>query len=347
MLTGLINVTNGDAQIFGYSLKNDLINIQEIIGVCPQQNVLFPDMTVKEHLVFFARLKGISRSNVDSVVDSIIKEVGLTEKIDSKSSTLSGGQKRKLCVGIAFIGDPKVVFLDEPTSGMRILNYLKELTDVILGMDVNSRRSTWDMIKNFKKGRVIVLTTHFMDEADLLGDRIGIMSKGKLVCCGTSLFLKSKYGVGYSLVITRNDNDEEHKIKILETVKSHLDKFDVINDIGGELFFRVGIASSHLFPALFKAFDEHKSNLGIDSYGVSVTTLEEVFLKIGHNEAVTNAEKEANAELSRTLSEKKLQSTEPKDEKNVNSSEINDIMKKSGDVEKTCAFFQNVCSICE
>ena len=206
-------------------------------------------------------------------------------------------------------------------------------------MDVNSRRSTWDMIKNFKKGRVIVLTTHFMDEADLLGDRIGIMSKGKLVCCGTSLFLKSKYGVGYSLVITRNDNDEEHKIKILETVKSHLDKFDVINDIGGELFFRVGIASSHLFPALFKAFDEHKSNLGIDSYGVSVTTLEEVFLKIGHNEAVTNAEKEANAELSRTLSEKKLQSSEPQDEKNVNSSEINDIMKKSGDVEKTNQFF--------
>jgi ABC-type multidrug transport system ATPase subunit len=121
MLTGLIDVTQGDAQIFGYSLKNELVSIQEIIGVCPQQNVLFPDMTVREHLEFFARLKGIRKSEVGAIVESIIKEVGLTEKVNARSSTLSGGQKRKLCVGIAFIGDPKVVFLDEPTSGI----YLK------------------------------------------------------------------------------------------------------------------------------------------------------------------------------------------------------------------------------
>lgn len=141
-------------------------------------------------------------SDVHHTVENMIAQVGLTEKADSKSAVLSGGQKRKLSVGIALIGDSKLVFLDEPTSGM----------------DPYSRRSTWELLRQGKKGRVLILTTHFMDEADQvcsicvrvvclsfafifarrflqLGDRIAIMAKGEVKCCGTSLFLKSRYGV--------------------------------------------------------------------------------------------------------------------------------------------------------
>ena len=107
-------------------------------------------------------------------MEAIIQSVGLTEKRKAYSRTLSGGQKRKLSVGIAFIGGSRIVFLDEPTSGM----------------DPYSRRFTWNVIRSHREGRVVVLTTHFMDDADLLGDRIAIMGDGKLRCCGSSLFLK-------------------------------------------------------------------------------------------------------------------------------------------------------------
>lgn len=106
----------------------------------------------------------------------------------ARAKTLSGGQKRKLSVAIALVGDSKLVMLDEPTSGM----------------DLTARRELWNMLKEEKEGRVMVLTTHFMDEADILGDRIGIMANGTLLCCGSSLFLKNKFGVGYRLNISTN-----------------------------------------------------------------------------------------------------------------------------------------------
>jgi hypothetical protein len=160
------------------------------------------------------------------------------------------------------------------------------------------------------------------------------------VCCGSSLFLKSKYGVGYSLVITRSDNEDSHKEKILGLVSTHLDKYDVVNDIGGEMFFRVGLSSSHLFPALFRKFDEEKLNLGIDSYGVSVTTLEEVFLKIGQTEVGNNEEEKAPAE-NEEYSEKKayLKEQDSGAKSNESSSEIKEIMKKSGVKVNSNVFF--------
>ena len=117
---------------------------------------------------------GVPSKDQKAEVEAIIQSVGLTEKRKAYSRTLSGGQKRKLSVGIAFIGGSRIVFLDEPTSGM----------------DPYSRRFTWNVIRSHREGRVVVLTTHFMDEADLLGDRIAIMGDGKLRCCGSSLFLK-------------------------------------------------------------------------------------------------------------------------------------------------------------
>ena len=123
---------------------------------------------------FTLSFPGVPSKDQKAEVEAIIQSVGLTEKRKAYSRTLSGGQKRKLSVGIAFIGGSRIVFLDEPTSGM----------------DPYSRRFTWNVIRSHREGRVVVLTTHFMDEADLLGDRIAIMGDGKLRCCGSSLFLK-------------------------------------------------------------------------------------------------------------------------------------------------------------
>ncbi len=127
--------------------------------------------------------KETPNDQIDREVADMIRDVDLWDKKDDLSKNLSGGQKRRLSIAMAFIGGSKLVYLDEPSSGM----------------DTSARRSLWEMLKKYKTGRIIVLTTHFMDEADYLGDRIAIMGSGKLICCGSSVFLKNKFGVGYNL----------------------------------------------------------------------------------------------------------------------------------------------------
>ena len=124
-------------------------------------------------------------------IKKLILELGLLEKTDELSKNLSGGQKRRLSTGIAFIGNSKFIVLDEPTSGM----------------DTSARRNIWEILKNLKNDKIILLTTHFMDEADYLGDRIAIMSQGKLRCLGSSVYLKNKFGVGYNLTIVKKQQE--------------------------------------------------------------------------------------------------------------------------------------------
>jgi ATP-binding cassette subfamily A (ABC1) protein 3 len=159
------------------------------MGVCPQHDILYDDMTVREHLEMFAVFKGMEESKIPDAVKKAIEDVDLLEKADDLSKNLSGGQKRRLSVAIAFIGDSQLIYLDEPTSGM----------------DTSARRHIWEMLKKYKNDKIIVLTTHFMDEADFLGDRIAIMGHGKLICCGSSVFLKNQFGVGYNLTVVKTD----------------------------------------------------------------------------------------------------------------------------------------------
>ena len=127
---------------------------------------------------------------------------------------MSGGQKRRLSVAMAFAGGSKVIVLDEPTSGM----------------DTSARRYIWEMLKNYKNDRIILLTTHFMDEADYLGDRIAIMAKGKLVTCGSNVFLKNKYGVGYNIVFVKKSIEVSSKA-IIDTVTKYINSAKVLSDV--------------------------------------------------------------------------------------------------------------------
>ena len=157
--------------------------LRTMTGVCPQHNSLFEVLTCREHLRFYGIIKGVGEEQIDAEIEKSLSDVSLADQGDIVSSELSGGQKRKLSLAIALIGNPKVIFLDEPTAGM----------------DPASRRHMWSMLKERQAGKVILLTTHFMDEADILADRKAFVKKGRLVCCGSSLFLKNKFGVGYHL----------------------------------------------------------------------------------------------------------------------------------------------------
>lgn len=209
MLTGLYEPTAGEMKVNGLDLKYDMDDLRKILGVCPQHNILFDDITVWEHLYLFCLFKGMTdKTEIEDKIKEKIEEVELVEKARTASKNLSGGMKRKLSLAIALIGNSKIVMLDEPTSGM----------------DLTARRKMWDMLKNNKQGRIIILTTHYMEEADILADRIAIMSAGKLRCLGSSLFLKNKYGVGYSLTISKELNvaSPEHTRRILDLIQSYI-----------------------------------------------------------------------------------------------------------------------------
>ncbi|KAB1222272.1 ABC transporter A family member 1 [Morella rubra] len=276
MLVGLLPPTSGDATIFGNNIITDMDEIRKGLGVCPQYDILFPELTVREHLEIFAVLKGVKEEFLERVVTDMIDEVGLADKTNTTVKALSGGMKRKLSLGIALIGDSKVIILDEPTSGM----------------DPYSMRLTWQLIKKIKKGRIILLTTHSMDEADELGDRIAIMANGSLRCCGSSLFLKHQYGVGYTLTLVKSAPTASVASDI---VYRHIPLATCVSEVGTEISFKLPLASSSSFENMFREIEscmgnsvsnsdisgcEEKDYLGIESYGISVTTLEEVFLRV-------------------------------------------------------------------
>ncbi len=273
MLSGMTTITSGNAYISGKSVRTDIQEIRNDLGVCPQHDILYNDATVLEHLKLFAVVKGVPSKDVEAEAESMLSAVGLTEKRNEYSKTLSGGQKRKLSVAMAFIGGSTTIFLDEPTSGM----------------DPHSRRFTWDVISRMKHGRIIVLTTHFMDEADLLGDRIAIMSQGQLVCCGSSLFLKKAYGVGYSLTLVKETSHgtdtSKHSEEVITLLKAHVPDTKVVTDVGQEISVQLPQTASPQFPALLTELDANLESLHLTSYGVSVTTLEEVFLKVAEGTA--------------------------------------------------------------
>jgi ATP-binding cassette subfamily A (ABC1) protein 1 len=151
-------------------------------------------------------------------------------------------------------------------------------------MDPYSRRSTWDIIQNAKEGRVIVLTTHFMDEADLLGDRIGIMAEGELRCVGSSMFLKNRYGAGYNFTLVKEQTEtgtaDVPSLPIIALVHEHIASAKVLSDVGAEVSFQLPNSDSASFAGMIRALEHNKSDLGVREYGIGVTTMEEVFIKV-------------------------------------------------------------------
>ncbi|XP_030648495.1 phospholipid-transporting ATPase ABCA1b isoform X2 [Chanos chanos] len=313
ILTGLFPPTSGTAYIMGKDIRSELSAIRQNLGVCPQHNVLFSMLTVEEHIWFYARLKGLSEEEVKAEMEQILCDTGLPHKRKSRTSQLSGGMQRKLSVALAFVGGSKVVILDEPTAGV----------------DPYARRGIWDLLLKYRAGRTIILSTHHMDEADILGDRIAIISHGKLCCVGSSLFLKTQLGTGYYLTLVKKDpesslsscrnssstvsevkkdddasesssdaglgSDHESEAAtaidvslISSVILKHVPNARLAEDLGHEITYVLPYESAKdgAFVELFHDMDDRLSDLGISSYGVSDTTLEEIFLKVAEDSGV-------------------------------------------------------------
>ncbi|XP_034050372.1 ATP-binding cassette sub-family A member 5 [Thalassophryne amazonica] len=273
ILCGICPPTDGSATIYGCPVAElaDGPDMKQLVGICPQFNIIFDVLTVEEHLRIFAAIKGILPADIDAEVTKVLKDLDLEKIMTAQAKNLSGGQKRKLSVGIAILGDPKILLLDEPTAGM----------------DPCSRHQVWSLLQNRRAGKVTVLTTHYMDEADILADRKAVISQGKLKCVGSSLYLKVKCGVGYHLRMSVSDTCVAEMITSL--VKQHVPKAELSQQHGAELTFTLPFESMDMFPGLFLELDTQTS-LGITNYGVSMTTLEDVFLRLEAEAEVDQAD---------------------------------------------------------
>lgn len=262
MLTGMIPASSGTAIVNGKDIRRDINFIRSSIGFCPQHNILFEDLTVREHIIFYSLLKGLPQEDVDREVDKYVKLLKLENKRDLQARGLSGGMKRKLSVGIALCANSKTVLFDEPSSGV----------------DPGARRDLWDLLQQEKGGRTILLSTHFMLEADVLGDRIAIMSNGKLKAVGSPFFLKKQFGVGYHLVCAKKDASTDSN-EVTQLLRKYIPDVKKEGDIGTELSYLLDDRNVLVFQNMLQDLEDNSEQLNIESYGISLTTLEEVFLK--------------------------------------------------------------------
>lgn len=178
MLTCLTKPTSGDAFVGGYSITKESDKVKQLIGVSPQENAVAPNLTVKENLELICGIYGFSKEKTKNKIAELTKQFSLDEVLLRKAGKLSGGWQRRVSIAMALISEPKILFLDEPT----------------LGLDVIARHELWDVIRSLKGNVTIILTTHYMEEAETLSDRIGIMKSGRLLAMGTVEELKEKAG---------------------------------------------------------------------------------------------------------------------------------------------------------
>lgn len=176
MLSCLTKPTNGDAKLLENSIITNESNVKKIIGVSPQETAVAPNLTVKENIELMCGIHGLSKEKRKAKTDELAEQFDLKQILKRKAGKLSGGWQRRLSIAMALISEPKILFLDEPT----------------LGLDVLARRELWDIINSLKGKVTIILTTHYMEEAEALSDRIGIMKNGKLLALGTADELKRK-----------------------------------------------------------------------------------------------------------------------------------------------------------
>lgn len=178
MLSCLTRATKGDAFIFGKSISKDASAVKSIIAVSPQETAVAAGLSVKENLMFICGVHSFSKEKSEEKITELATLLGLDSVLCKKAGKLSGGYQRRLSIAMALISEPKILFLDEPT----------------LGLDVIVRSEMWDIIRSLKGKITIVLTTHYMEEAEALSDRIAIMKDGKLLVCDTADIIKEKAG---------------------------------------------------------------------------------------------------------------------------------------------------------
>src|SRR5215212_9280521 len=193
MLSTLYTPTSGDATIGGHSISKDPMAVKQIIGVVPQEIALYEDLTAHENLIFWGQMYGLSGKPLTGRVEEVLDQIGLTNKAKNRVKTYSGGMKRRVNIGVGLLHKPRLLFMDEPT----------------VGIDPQSRRAILDTVKDLnKQGMTVLYTTHYMEEAEELSNRVGIIDHGELIAIGTQKELTQQVGQTETLILHIGENDD-------------------------------------------------------------------------------------------------------------------------------------------
>ena len=270
ILSGKMFPTSGYAKVNNQVivLPNDevpSVNIKNMIGLCPQHDILWEELTPYEHIEIYAKVRGILKERIDDLAIAKLKEVNLIDYMNEPVRTFSGGMKRRISILLATIGNPEVLFLDEPTTGLDPVN----------------RRFIWEMIRKIKEHRTVILTTHSMDEAEYLSDKISIIYKGELVCEGTPIELKKKYGSGYYVNFVCKEGSSK---QVIDELKTLIPKAKMISNHNETLQYQIDYEDIDGLNMCVQILNKNQKlsiiNSLIKESGINEASLEDVFRKV-------------------------------------------------------------------
>jgi ABC-2 type transport system ATP-binding protein len=259
MLSTLYTPTSGDAVIDGHSVTKEPMAVRRVIGVVPQDIALYEDLTAHENLVFWGQMHGLSGKPLATRVSEVLEQIGLTDKAKNRVKTYSGGMKRRVNIGVGLLHKPRLLFMDEPT----------------VGIDPQSRRAILDTVKDLnRQGMTLLYTTHYMEEAQELSDRVGIIDNGELIALGTQKELTQQVGQTETLILHIGENDDSEALaNSLKGVKDVLEA----NATDHEVSIITPEAEDVLASVVSKA---NERGIKIRSIDIREPNLEAVFLHL-------------------------------------------------------------------
>ena len=259
MLSTLYAPTSGDATIAGHSITKAPMAVRNAIGVVPQDLALYEDLSARENLMFWGQMYGLSGAALKNRVEEVLGQIGLVDKAKDRVKTYSGGMKRRVNIGLGLLHKPKLLFMDEPT----------------VGIDPQSRRAILDTVKDLnKQGMTVLYTTHYMEEAEELSDRVGIIDHGELIAIGTQKELTQQVGETETLILHIGENeDPEALVKAFKDIKGVLEA----NSIDHEISVITPSAADVMAPVVTKA---NERGIKIHSIDIREPNLEAVFLHL-------------------------------------------------------------------
>ncbi|KAL3178264.1 hypothetical protein MRX96_038774 [Rhipicephalus microplus] len=258
LITGLEQETEGCVYVAGFDVALETDSARRSMGFCPQENLLFRGLTVLEHLQFFARIRSDSWATGYEAIEEILEAFNLAEKRDALASSLSWGTMRKLQLGVAIVGSPLIVVLDEPTAGA----------------DPECKGALWECVLRFHEDKTMLLITHSMKEADTQGDRIAVLASGWLRCCGSPLFLRTTYGTGYWIRAGMKNFSPARPFADL--VRRCVPRAHIKADDHQTLNANVGDPGVKTLIQLLRELEENRHTYLLDSVSVFVAALEDV-----------------------------------------------------------------------
>jgi len=259
VLSTLYLPTSGDARIGGFSVTKDPMAVREIIGVVPQDLALYEDLTARENLVFWGQMYNLSGKDLKKRVDEVLEQIGLSERANQRVKTYSGGMKRRVNIGVGLLHRPRLLFMDEPT----------------VGIDPQSRRAILDSVKELnRQGMTVLYTTHYMEEAQELSNRVGIIDHGDLIALGTQAELTRQVGENETLVLHLAEEEDPQPLADALRVMEGVLGADVSDH---SVTVIVPEAEDALAPAITRA---NELGVKIRSVDMHEPNLEAVFLHL-------------------------------------------------------------------